>query len=184
MRVLLWVPLQYSSDSTCSRQTLQLAGRSCDSRLGLLRTVAHTDCSFITAQIGRGPGRSQNAGSVLLKQGSKHTRTAIEDHLVKAQTQSMAPLSKRPWNTSCFSLQPRHPRAAAQDTSHPPGFSRIRESRAQDAPPAMLVVVLMSPGTRKAPNSAKATPCMPASHPGNRTSLRWQHFPLQNCFLL
>lgn len=185
MRVLIQDPLQYSSDSTCSRQTFQLAVCLWESRLGLLRTVTHTHCSFITAQIGRGPDRFQNVRSVLLKQGSKHTRTAIEDNLVKhRQAQSMAPLSKRPWNTSCFSLQPRHPRAAAQATFRPPGFSRIRESRAQNAPQQCWRRCWWAQAHERPLTVPRPLPACLHHTRVTGTSLRWKHFPLQNSFLL
>lgn len=84
---------------------------------------------------------------IVVTQGSKCTRTAIEDNLVKHKQRGWLLYPRGSGTHPASPWQPRHPHAAAQDTSLPPGFSRLEESRAWNEPPAMLVVALISPGT-------------------------------------
>lgn len=137
--------------------------------------MTHTYCSFITAEIGRDPGRLQKFRSVLLKQGSKRTRVTIVDNLVKHKHRAWLLCPRGSGTHPASPWQPRQPCAAAQDTLHPKGFSRLRDSRAQNDPPAMLVA-LMSPGTLRAPQSAKATPHTTAGLQGHHYSDNIPHF--------
>lgn len=186
MRILLPAPLQYISGSTCSRQTLQLAGCWRESKLGLLRPVTHTCCSCRTAEIGRGPGRFQKVGNVLLNKEASVAELQLKIISWSTDRHRAWLLCPRGSGTHPAShWQPRHPHAAARDASLPPGFSRPRESRAQMTPQQCWWWHWWAQAHQR-PLTCRGHSLHICITPGlhGRTLLQWQHFSLQNTFLL